>query len=991
MDKARSIKSLQSFSPGWSDPEILEKTLVGRRDLVNRLEELAIDGAGGPNKHQRLIIGFRGSGKTHVLRVIHNRLWSNEELKKNLMIIYLLEDELGVASFLDFVVRLLRAILRWHPDQKEIAQGLEEIYDLPSDRQETRAVQLLLHAARTRDILIIMENLGITFDNAKGFGHEGQQALRDLVQQHPRFMIFASSQALAESVKDANAPFYGFFKVIHLHRLTLDEAMAFLMAMASAYGNQDVLSFLNTAQGRGRMRAIYEFTGGNHRLLVVFYEFLISDSVAKLSDLFIQALDPLKPFYQEQMRSLSAQQQKIIQFLSLQRRPCTVKEIARASLAAPNTVSSQLKDLLDKNFVSRIGQGRESYYEIAEALFRICHEAELEQEGAPVRLFVDFLGNLYTGEELQLRYRGFSLLANRLGTKGHIPFADEAEFYSLALSRYYPDLVVSSQGQSPGKADTDDELHSLFREMAQSHAYREIIQMGKHLKDEKDTFVLLTEAEAYAGLGNMEEAIVHAREALSKDADDVDAHMLLARTLALRPDERDKALEHALRARELAPENPRVLIAIGFVHYTRQDYAEALEQFESLRMKRPDISEAWFVTGMTLEELDRKEEAEAMYRKALELEPRNTNVLEQLGMLVFKAGKHKEALEHFRALNEVQPDYAQGFFLTGMALASLDSNEEAEAMCRKALELDPKKENILVLLGILIFKDGRYEEALEHFRALNEVQPDYAQGFFLTGMALASLDSNEEAEAMYRKALELEPGNADTWADLYRILEKQGRVDDAVAAFKEAERCGADRSNLLNYRGEARREQGEYMLAISDYEEALQADPQAVVPHFKIVGLLLALGRIEDALARLSSAIEADRESKTPYSNYVTQSFFENCVSLFKHAPTASFDRYLTAALDIIGSDDPAYMQRFEESLPLTIFALLKDQENISETRFTRILKSLQDAIGKWMEVSVAVRFLKTGIDHFKNKDKKALLKLTKEERRVFCRELGIV
>jgi len=292
MEKPKSIRTLQSFSPGWSDPEILEKTLVGRLDLVDRLEELVIDGAGGPNKHQRLIIGFRGSGKTHVLRVLHNRLWSNEELKKHLMIIFLLEDELGVASFLDFVVRLLRAILRWYPEKKELATGLEEIYDLPPDRQESRAVQLLLRSTGSKDIIIIMENLGITFHNKKGFGLNGQQALRDLVQKHPHFMIFASSQALAESIKNEEAPFYGFFKIIHLRRLTLHEAMAFLTTMASAYWNQEVVSFLNTPQGRGRMRAIYEFTGGNHRLLVVFYEFLISDSVAKLSDLFFKLLIP---------------------------------------------------------------------------------------------------------------------------------------------------------------------------------------------------------------------------------------------------------------------------------------------------------------------------------------------------------------------------------------------------------------------------------------------------------------------------------------------------------------------------------------------------------------------------------------------------------------------------------------------------------------------------------------------------------------------------
>ena len=73
------------------------------------------------------------------------------------------------------------------------------------------------------------------------------------------------------------------------------------------------------------------------------------------------------------------------------------------------------------------------------------------------------------------------------------------------------------------------------------------------------------------------------------------------------------------------------------------------------------------------------------------------------------------------------------------------------------------------------------------------------------------------------------------------------------------------------------------------------------------------------------------------------------------------------------------------------IFAFLKDQENISEVRFTRILLSLENIIGKRIEVSVVVRFLQTGIDHFKKKDRKVLLRLTKEERRVFCNELGIV
>ena len=434
MDMDPEKEALLSFSPGWGKPEVLEATLVGRKELVDRLEQLVLDGAGGPNKHQRLVVGVRGSGKTHITRVLHNRLWANTEIKKRLLIVYLIEDELGVASFLDLVVRMLRAIVRWYPEHAHIAVALEELHDLPFEAQKNRAVQLLLQAAGNKDVLVIMENLGLMFDQTKGFGREGQQELRDLVQQHPRFMIFASSQALDDNIKDAGAPFYGFFKVTHLRRLTLEEAMAFLLAIASATDKPETVRFLNTPTGRARMKTIFDYTGGNHRLLVTFYEFLATGSLARLSLVFMKALNPLKPYYQEQMRSLSAQQQKIVQYLSLQRVPQAVKDIARGCLAAPNTISSQLKDLLDRNFVSRNEDGRESRYEITETLFRLCYEAELQQEGAPVRLFVDFLASLYTARELQLRHQGFQMLGQEQEAAHHLEAA-------VALGTKRADLV----------------------------------------------------------------------------------------------------------------------------------------------------------------------------------------------------------------------------------------------------------------------------------------------------------------------------------------------------------------------------------------------------------------------------------------------------------------------------------------------------------------------------------------------------------------------
>ena len=63
------LNSLHSFLAAESAPELLENTLVGREDLAAKLEESVIESATSGNKLQRLIIGPRGSGKTHVLKV----------------------------------------------------------------------------------------------------------------------------------------------------------------------------------------------------------------------------------------------------------------------------------------------------------------------------------------------------------------------------------------------------------------------------------------------------------------------------------------------------------------------------------------------------------------------------------------------------------------------------------------------------------------------------------------------------------------------------------------------------------------------------------------------------------------------------------------------------------------------------------------------------------------------------------------------------------
>jgi len=243
------------------------------------------------------------------------------------------------------------------------------------------------------------------------------------------------------------------------------------------------------------------------------------------------------------MRGLSAQQQKIVQYLSMVRVPRTVQDIARGCLATSNTVSRQLKTLLDRKFVARIPQGRETYYEMAETLFRICYEADLDHKGAPVRLFVDFLGNYYTAKELEVRARGFGLLANlRRPETAHL--RDEAMLHVAALRRYFGQEFALPEERAEG-----DHWDSFFTDLQKIKAYKEIISFAKLLGDDKTSDVVLVESEAHFARGNINEACAVLRNEILRSPRNPALHamlgVVLARSGALQ--DADASLQESLR------------------------------------------------------------------------------------------------------------------------------------------------------------------------------------------------------------------------------------------------------------------------------------------------------------------------------------------------------------------------------------------------------------------------------------------------------------
>lgn len=418
-----------------ADPQLLEKMLFGRRETADWLEKIALTFAETGHATHSLLIGNRGMGKSHLISVLYHRLSRSEMVKKNLVIAYLEEDPYGIADYLDLLRRIIRAIARLeqNPDQKKALLAAHQVLIAtePSRRIAVAEAILLEHLAGRR-MLLLVENLNDIFN---ALGEVGQSRWRDFLQSQDNTMICATSQAIFTDVQSRERPFFGFFHVSYLEKLRFQEAHDLLIALAEEKNNQDLIAYLKTPEGAGKLRAIFELTEGNHRLLVTFYDFFMSEFRAELSRSFLQTVDQMKPYYESFLKLLPPQQQKIVQFLVVERIPQAGKVIGDNCFLPSTTVSKQMSELQRLGYVRNTRLGRDAYYEITEPMLRMCLESNENTDGI-LSIFVDFLGSLYSSKDLKVNYLRLKLREQNADEALFTKISDEVYFYEKALSQY---------------------------------------------------------------------------------------------------------------------------------------------------------------------------------------------------------------------------------------------------------------------------------------------------------------------------------------------------------------------------------------------------------------------------------------------------------------------------------------------------------------------------------------------------------------------------
>lgn len=341
-------------------------------------------------------------------------------------------------------------------------------------------------------------------------------------------------------------------------------------------------------------------------------------------------------------------------------------------------------------------------------------------------------------------------------------------------------------------------------------------------------------------------------------------------------------------------------------------------------------------------------QAEAEYKKVLQLDGKNPAVWGNLGALYCQAGQFEPGVSCLRQSLAAQPGQPDTLNNLGNALKALGRYDEALGAYDQAIQLHPKHAAAHNNRGVLLNELGRHEEALSSCERAVQIKSDYADAHNNLGNALLGLRRHEEALRSYARALALNPRHAGAYNNQGNALARSGRLDQAVTSYEQALAIDPLYANAHSNLGNALKELGRPQDALVQYDKALAIHPRHAETHFNKGSVLKEAKRYEDALLSFDQAIAAKPDYAEAHNS---RGDVLACLKRYDQA-LSSFDQALRLRADLAGAHNNRgavlrLLRRYDEALA-SFDQALRLQPDYAEARWNKALLDL--ALGRYEE-----------------------------------------
>jgi tetratricopeptide (TPR) repeat protein len=324
------------------------------------------------------------------------------------------------------------------------------------------------------------------------------------------------------------------------------------------------------------------------------------------------------------------------------------------------------------------------------------------------------------------------------------------------------------------------------------------------------------------------------------------------------------------------------LINQAYSHLQNRRWDQAEQLLNQLLSRWPESADGIHLYALLRAAQGRHPDAQALYEKALALEPRQAEeILVNLGNSLRAMGRGTEAVNAYRkaidtnrdflpahmnlaaalhaggdlagaeaayrALLKLKPKLAEAHQGLGTVLKDAGRPGDAEAVERAGLALNPANPNLRAALehniGVSIGMQKRTDEALKHFERARTLAPHLSIVDYSRANALQGAGRFEEALASYRKAIASNPLDINAHRDFNQLLYRMNRDDEFLKSYDAAAQRAPNAAALPLTKAQTLLHAGREAEALEAFERARAIEPgNAAV----LDGLGIAAGRLKD-------------------------------------------------------------------------------------------------------------------------------------------------
>ncbi|MEN8374392.1 MAG: DUF4388 domain-containing protein [Gemmatimonadota bacterium] len=306
------------------------------------------------------------------------------------------------------------------------------------------------------------------------------------------------------------------------------------------------------------------------------------------------------------------------------------------------------------------------------------------------------------------------------------------------------------------------------------------------------------------------------------------------------------------------------LIQAGFAQRVGQRAQGASAEREADFSERLNLGTAFYSTGML-------EEAEAEFRRVLEIRPKDSAARSYLARIALQRGRPRDAVQRLKAVLEEQGPQHGAFVSLAYGLRMLERAADALLVLDEAESLAPDSEIVSLHRAAILAERGDWGGAGEHLveyrRRLGD-RPPSAPFFHLAGLLAAVTGRLDEARATMEAGLRAFPESAPLLLLAGAIAERQADLDEAERLYLRA--LDADRQLPQTYKnlGDIAYRRGLHDDAMDQYRKATTSAPDLGDDVFARMGNLhLKRGEREDAIRCWRRALDLNPRNEVVRKN----------------------------------------------------------------------------------------------------------------------------